>query len=272
MAAADGKFNITVFILASTTTLLLQILSNLANDYGDYTKGSDRINRLGPKRMLESGLLTKKQMIKGIILVVFLSLLSGSFLIFAGTKGNDTATKIFFFLLGFGAISAAIKYTIGKRPYGYVGFGDVFVFLFFGLTGVAGTYYLHANTITPDIFLPATSVGLLSAGVLNINNIRDYQNDIKASKRTFVVLIGDRKAKFYHISLLLGAIITGSLYTLINFKSGYQWLFLLTTPLLAGNIFSVFHFTRPVDLNVELRKLAFSTLLFSITFGLGLVI
>lgn len=272
IAASDGKFNFSVFILASATTLLLQILSNLANDYGDFAKGTDNKERLGPKRMLESGMITKKQMIKGITLVAFFALLSGTLLIFAGTSGDKTGTKIFFFILGLAAISAAVKYTIGKKPYGYIGLGDLFVFIFFGLTGVAGTYYLHAQTIQWDVFLPATSIGFLSAGVLNINNIRDYQSDMKASKRTFVVIIGDKWAKFYHFSLLIGAIITGSLYTWINFESGYQWLFLLSIPLLAGNIFTVYHFTKPVELNNELRKLAFSTLFFSLSFGIGLVI
>lgn len=272
IAASDNQFNLHVFILASLTTLFLQILSNLANDYGDYTKGTDDTARLGPKRMVQSGLIKPRQMIVAIITVVTLSLISGSLLIIKGTSGAGAGIRIFYFLLGVTAILAAVKYTIGKKPYGYIGLGDLFVFIFFGLAGVLGTYYLHTGHLRMDVLLPATSVGFLSVGVLNINNIRDYQSDIKASKRTMVVLIGSQLAKLYHLSLLIGAVITGSLYTLINFESGYQWLFLITTPLLFMNIRAVYRYTRPLDLNAELKKLAFSTLLFSITFGIGLVI
>ncbi len=272
IAASESQFNLKVFVLASMTTLFLQILSNLANDYGDYTKGTDTTARHGPIRMVQSGLIKPQHMIVAIITVVTLSLISGSLLIFEGTSGAGAGITIFYFMLGVAAILAAVKYTIGKKPYGYIGLGDLFVFIFFGLAGVLGTYYLHTGHMRPDVLLPATSVGFLSVGVLNINNIRDYQSDIKASKRTMVVLIGNQRAKLYHLSLLIGAVITGSLYTLINFESGYQWLFLITTPLLFMNVRAVYCYTRPPDLNAELKKLAFSTLLFSITFGIGLVI
>ncbi len=272
IAASEKKFNLSVFVLASLTTLLLQILSNLANDYGDFTKDTDINGRLGPKRMLQSGLIKPRQMTIAIFTVVLFSIISGSLLIFTGTRGDGFGIKVFYFFLGFAAVIAAVKYTIGKKPYGYVGLGDLFVFIFFGLTGVIGTYYLHAHHFKIDVLLPATSIGLLSAGVLNINNLRDYQSDRKASKRTFVVLIGSHWAKLYHLSLVAGAVITGSLYTLINFKSGYQWLFLVSTPLLFQNILAVFRYTKPIELNVELKKLAFSTLLYSCLFGVGLVI
>ncbi len=271
IAASEHSFHWTVFILASVTTLLLQILSNLANDYGDFSKGSDHSERLGPERMVQSGMIKPRQMVFAIGLVVFLSLVSGTMLIFDGTRGNGPGIKLFYFILGIAAITAAVKYTIGKKPYGYVGLGDLFVFIFFGLTGVIGTYYLHTTHLRFDILLPATSVGLLSAGVLNINNIRDYKSDREAKKRTFVVLIGSRWAKFYHLSLLFGAVVTGSLFTILNFRSGYQWLFLATTPLLLQNILSVYRYSKPIELNAELKKLALSTFLFSLTFGIGLL-
>lgn len=271
MAASEKKFHWKVFILASLTTLFLQILSNLANDYGDYAKGTDTKERLGPQRMVQSGLIKPQHMIIAILSVISLSLISGSLLIFAGTRGNGSTIRVFFFILGIAAIAAAVKYTIGKKPYGYIGLGDFFVFIFFGLAGVIGTYYLHTQQLRLDIFLPATSVGLLSAGVLNINNLRDIQSDREAKKMTLVVLIGSRWAKLYHLTLLIGAMITGSLYTVLNFKSGYQWLFLITTPLLLMNVLSVYRFSKPIELNTELKKLAFSTLLFSLTFGIGLL-
>ena len=145
IAASEGQFHLKVFILASLTTLFLQILSNLANDYGDYTKGTDKIARLGPKRMVQSGLISPGQMILAIIIVISLSLICGSLLIFTGTRGNTAGVKVFYFILGVAAISAAVKYTIGKKPYGYIGLGDLFVFIFFGLAGVIGTYYLHTQ-------------------------------------------------------------------------------------------------------------------------------
>ncbi|MBN2610796.1 MAG: 1,4-dihydroxy-2-naphthoate polyprenyltransferase [Bacteroidales bacterium] len=271
IAASEKAFHWQVFVLASLTTVFLQILSNLANDYGDFIKGTDKADRTGPARMVQSGMIKPGQMVTAITIVSLLSLAFGTWLIFTGTRGNGPGIKIFYFLLGLGAITAAVKYTIGKKPYGYIGLGDLFVFIFFGLTGVIGTYYLHTQHLRYDILLPATSVGLLSAGVLNINNIRDYQSDMQASKRTLVVMIGSRWAKIYHLTLLAGAVITGSLYTLINFKSGYQWLFLLTTPLLLTNMITVFNFSKPIELNVELKKLAFSTLLFSFSFGIGLL-
>lgn len=271
IAASEKEFHWSVFVLASLTTLLLQILSNLANDYGDFARGTDKHDRIGPARMVQSGLIKPRQMAFAIGLVVGLSLICGTLLIFEGTRGNSPGIKIFYFLLGIAAIAAAIKYTIGRKPYGYIGLGDLFVFIFFGLTGVIGTYYLHTQHFRPDILLPAASVGLLSAGVLNINNMRDYQSDKEASKRTFVVLIGNQWAKFYHLSLLFGAVITGSLFTILNYRSGFQLLFLTTTPLLLHNVLSVYHYTKPIELNEELKKLALSTLLFSFTFGIGLM-
>ncbi len=272
IAAAERRYSWRVFILASATTILLQILSNLANDYGDFKKGTDSGDRLGPKRMVQSGLISPTQMIFAITLVVILTLFSGISLIFAGTHGIGNPVKIIFLLVGVGAILAAVKYTVGKNPYGYNGLGDLFVFIFFGLVGVMGTYYLHTNQLKLDLILPAASIGFLSAGVLNLNNMRDYHSDKLAFKKTLVVMMGSEKAKIYHLVLIVGALVTVIIYTLMNFKSGYQFLFLIPVPFFIQDIITVFKNTQPIELNSELRKLALSTLLFSIAFGLGLVI
>ncbi len=254
------------------TTLFLQILSNLANDYGDAMHGTDNTNRLGPQRFTQSGLITKQQMQTMILVFVILSLISGSFLIFAGLRQIGWKTILIFFLLGISAIYAAIKYTVGKNPYGYIGFGDIFVFVYFGIIGVAGTYYLHTNTLDPLVFLPASAIGLLSSGVLNLNNMRDIENDSRSGKRTLVVHIGSKAAKIYHLILISLSILFSLIYTFIHFNSFYQFLFILTCPLFALNVIVVMRNTEPGELNRELKKLVFSTFAFSVTFGLGLIL
>ncbi|MDP1622467.1 MAG: 1,4-dihydroxy-2-naphthoate polyprenyltransferase [Bacteroidales bacterium] len=272
IAAAENLFSWRVFLLAANTTILLQILSNLANDYGDFTKGTDKGDRIGPKRMVASGSVTPGQMILAISLVTILTFFSGISLIFIVTRDIGTPVKILFLLIGIGAVLAAIKYTVGRNPYGYHGLGDLFVFIFFGLVGVMGTCYLHTHQIKPDVILPAASIGLLSAGVLNLNNMRDYDSDKLAMKKTMVVIMGRGNAKWYHLAIIVGAIIAVIIYTILNYKSGFQFLFIIPVLLLVPGIIKVFKYTQPVELNSELRKLAMITLLFSVAFGLGLMI
>ena len=269
---AESRFKWGVFLFGTLTTLFLQILSNLANDYGDAMKGTDNEERLGPLRVTQSGLVSRKQMRWMIAIFVILSLLSGSLLIWFGLRGGDLLVYALFFLMGFSAIFAAIKYTIGKRPYGYVGFGDIMVFIYFGILGVAGTYFLHTQTFHLTILLPASSVGLLSVGVLNLNNLRDHKNDAKNGKFTLVVRMGVPWAKVYHVILLLTAFLLGLTYTIIHFESYFQLMFLIPIPLLASDVKKVIENTVPVELNAELKKLAVATLLFSLSFGLGLVL
>jgi 1,4-dihydroxy-2-naphthoate polyprenyltransferase len=268
-ALSENSFRWDVFLLAATTTLLLQILSNLANDYGDFKTGADNSERIGPRRLVQSGIISPQLMKRAVLITILLALVSGLALIFTGTQGDGQMTKLFFILLGFGAIAAAITYTMGKNPYGYKGLGDVFVFLFFGLTGVLGTYYLHTANINLWLVLPAASVGLLSVGVLNLNNLRDYESDKKANKRTMVVLLGSSKAKIYHLLLVSGSLVTGLLYILFNFHSGFQFLFVFIIPMMVNNIMTVFKNPSPIELYPELRKLAIITLLFALSFGLG---
>jgi 1,4-dihydroxy-2-naphthoate polyprenyltransferase len=272
LAAAEHRFNWSVFLLASLTTIMLQILSNLANDYGDFVNGKDTSTRIGPKRMVHSGHIAPEAMVRVLIILVGVTLMIGTALIVVGTQGIEATGKVFYFLLGVAAIAAALKYTVGKNPYGYRGLGDIFVFLFFGLTGAIGTYFLHTHHLKFDLVLPATSIGLLSTGVLNLNNMRDIESDRLAKKRTLVVIMGADRAKIYHMVLLVSAVITGLAYTVINFRSGFQLLFLIALPLLVQNIRTVLSNTRPVELNAELKNLSLSTLLFSLAFGIGLLI
>ena len=271
LAHYDGRFNWNVCTLALLTTLFLQILSNLANDYGDSKYGVDYTERKGPQRAVQSGEISPKNMKRVVIAFMVLSFISGVWLIYEGTKGISFTTVLVFLILGVGAIAAAVKYTIGDHPYGYSGFGDLFVFLFFGLTGVIGTYFLNTHTFKWEILLPASAAGFLSTAVLNLNNMRDRENDKNSGKNTLVVKMGIEKARWYHFFLLLGSIVAGLSYMLLNFHSPFQMLFLLTIPLLWLNVSAVFKNTIPEELDPYLKKLAITSLLFSLAFGIGLL-
>lgn len=272
IAYYDGMINWKVSILAAATTLFLQILSNLANDYGDSKHGVDNTERVGPVRAVQSGEVTPKAMKKVVILFITLSLISGLWLIYEGTRGIPFWIVLSFLVVGFGAIASAVKYTIGENPYGYSGFGDLFVFVFFGLTGVIGTYYLNTHQLKWELLLPASAMGFLSAGVLNLNNMRDRVSDKISGKNTLVVQMGFEKARWYHFFLLLGSVVTGLAYMLINYHSPFQMLFLLTLPMLWINVAVVFNNQVPEELDPYLRKLAITSLLFTIAFGIGLIL
>ena len=272
LAASDGVFRWNIFLLAALTSLLLQVLSNLANDYGDFTKGTDNHERIGPDRMVSTGAITPRQMVWGIVIVSLLALVSGILLIIKGFPDGNVFLILVYLILGLAAIGAAINYTVGKNPYGYSGFGDIFVFLFFGLLAVVGTYFLHGQVLRPEVFLPAISLGLLSTGVLNLNNLRDERSDILTHKHTLVVKMGGKWGRIYHAALILFAIIAASVYVSLVFHTLYQLLFILSIPFLIRNMVVVLRNKVPSALNVELRNLSLSTLFFSITFGIGIIL
>ncbi|MDQ1771815.1 1,4-dihydroxy-2-naphthoate polyprenyltransferase [Labilibaculum sp. A4] len=272
LAAAHHSFSLKIFILATLTTLFLQILSNLANDLGDSISGADNNERVGPERAVQSGVISHKEMKGMLIVFVLLSLCSGLWLLYEGMQLINLKQGVIMLVIGLLAIGAAINYTVGKNPYGYSGFGDLFVFLFFGLVGVLGTYFLHTGNISWGLFLPAVSVGLLSVGVLNLNNMRDIDNDARTGKMTLVVKMGTANAKRYHFTLLSTAMILPCLYTIFNWQSAFQFLFLLSFPFIVRNVWHVFKNENARDLDPELKRLAISTLLFSLSFGFGLVL
>ena len=270
LAYADGKFVMSVFILTLVTTLFLQILSNLANDFGDSMHGTDNMNRLGPERTVQSGKISKKEMKILIVVFVILSFLSGSLLIYFGLQDSKSWLIVLYFLLGIASIVAAIKYTIGKNPYGYRGFGDLFVFLFFGLVGVGGTYFLHTQQFHLILLLPAASVGLLSAGVLNLNNMRDIENDAASGKKTLVVWMGSRNAKLYHSLLIVVSLLLSVIFILQTWKSVYQLMFLLSVFPLGFHLAQVYINHVPQKLNNQLKILALTTFFFALAFSLGI--
>ena len=271
MALYKNSFDGAILVGALLTTLFLQILSNLANDYGDFVNGVDNHERKGPERSVQSGVISAKEMKAAIIIFSILSFTSGIWLLLNAADNIEFGAITAFFVLGLLAIGAAIKYTVGKNPYGYQGLGDVAVFLFFGITGVAGTFYLHTAELSWIDLLPAVSIGALSTGALNLNNMRDIENDKASGKRSLVVVMGFESARVYHFVLLVLALVSALTYTLINFASGYQFVFLITVPLIVQNAKVVLTTDRSSDLDQELRKLAFTTLLFALTFGIGLV-
>lgn len=203
LAYTHQQFSWSVSLLALLTATLLQILSNLANDYGDAQQGTDNQDRIGPTRAIQSGAISDKQMRTAMVICSILSLICGLSLILTSLT---TAADIGIFLgLGVLAIFCAIAYTVGNSPYGYIGLGDLAVYVFFGLLGVGGTFYLHAQLISAALFLPATATGLLAVAVLNVNNMRDIDNDRACGKTTMVVRMGLPKAKTYHVVLVLTA-------------------------------------------------------------------
>lgn len=257
-----------IFWLAILTTTGFQVLSNFANDYGDGVKGTDS-NRTGEARMVSSGAITPKKMKLAMIITAVVTLIVALSLIYVAFGSENFGYSILFFVLGISAIVAAIKYTVGNSAYGYSGFGDLFVFLFFGLLSVVGSYFLYTKQLKIAIFLPAFSIGLLSTAVLNLNNLRDREEDKKNNKNTLVVKLGNKKAKKYHYFLILAALFFALLYVFFNYNTVYQFVFLMAFVPLIKNIKTVSTNTIPAELDSELKKVALSTFLFAILFGIA---
>ena len=271
MAASGQQFRGDVFALSALTTVFLQILSNLANDYGDSVHGADQAGREGPTRAVQSGSITPTAMKQAIGLFALLSLGSGVTLLWVALPGSQTT---FFVFLGLGllAIGASITYTSGAKPYGYAGLGDVSVLLFFGLVGVMGSYYLHTLHWHGSHVFPALSCGFFATAVLNVNNIRDINTDKVAGKRSIPVRLGRERAVIYHWGLLALGTLCSVIYVLLDFNSYYQWLFIVCLPLLVSNGRAVQHRRTATELDPYLRQMALTTLLYVITFGLGLLL
>lgn len=269
LAEYNGVFDWLIFLLAISVTLSYQILSNLANDYGDGVKGTDNNNRIGPQRVIQSGAITPKSMLNAIRLNVFVSVLLTLLLIFFAFGAADLLLILLFFTLGVLSVIAAIKYTVGDNAYGYKGLGDFFVFLFFGLVSVIGGYFLFAKQIDHVTFLPAITIGLLSAGVLNLNNMRDIESDIKSNKITKAVKLGVERSKNYHYFLVVGALVSSFLFGILYYTSPFNLVFIVAYIPLIKHIMTVKNNTNPKDLDPELKKLALSTVLLSILLGVG---
>lgn len=257
-AILQSSFNVVIFWLAIITTLCLQILSNFANDYGDGVKGTDNSNRVGPLRAVQSGSISDKQMKKGIIATSIFALVFIFTLIYFSFDGQKFTYALFFIGLGVLAIYAAINYTVGKSAYGYRGLGDVFVFIFFGLVSVLGSYFLYHQKVDFLIILPAIAIGLLSTAVLNLNNMRDQVGDALAGKITMAVKLGYKKAKIYHISLIIIAFFSFTSYV-YNLNNSYQYICLVGFIPLFAHLKILQKNSVPAKLDPELKKVALST-------------
>lgn len=263
-------FQLNITVLSIITALLLQVVSNFANDYGDHLKGADTSERIGPLRGIQQGAITAVQLKIGLIVLILCSLASGLALIIVAC--NSFEDLLAFAILGILAIIASITYTVGRKPYGYLGLGDLSVLIFFGWLGVAGTFYLQAHFLNLPVFAIATASGLLAAAVLNINNLRDIEQDKKVGKNTLAVRLGEKGAKLYHIFLLFFAII---LYwaALLSFKwQNIYWLMILPIPLLFKQGYTVLSATNPLQLRPLLAQMAMLALLTNLLFSIALIL
>ncbi len=272
LAKANGQFNGAVVALAALTTVLLQILSNLANDYGDSQNGADSVHRQGPQRAVQSGAITPAEMKRAMWGFGAAALVSGVALLLVALGFAGVWVLLAFFVLGLSAIWAAVNYTAGSKPYGYAGLGDVSVFLFFGIVGVCGTYFLQAQTLPLAVLLPAAALGCFATAVLNVNNIRDIVSDKLAGKITVPVRLGPQHARRYHWLLLLLGVGAAVVYVALTYHSPWQWLFLLSLPLFLFNGRQVWTRQESMKIDPLLKQMAMSTLLFTLLFGLGQII
>lgn len=270
LAASAGKFDGLLFSLCCLTTIFLQILSNLANDYGDSINGADHAGRQGPQRAVQSGAISASQMRNAVVLFSVLCLLSGIGLLLIAF-GLDWNALLFFLVLGLLCIAAAIAYTVGRKPYGYAGLGDLSVLIFFGLVGVMGSLYLFTRRFDYTDLLPALSCGFFSIAVLNVNNVRDIESDRQAGKFSIPVRIGRERAVAYHWFLLSAGTASAVVYTLLRYESPWQFLFVPVVALFVRNGIAVS--TLPSGkLDPYLKQMAMSTLLFVVLFGVGLLL
>ena len=249
------------------TAVSLQILSNLSNELGDFLSGTDGDGRNGPAYSLQSNQLSVNAMRKAILITAIISVFCGTAMIWFSFGTLLAAEPIALLCLGAAAVWAAVRYTLGKNPYGYRGFGDIFVFVFFGLVSVCGSYFVLAHELPPMLFLPAASVGFFSVGVLNVNNLRDMETD-KETRVTIPLKIGVRNAKIYHCCLIAAGWICMMVYVFITHTSMWNYLFILALPLYIKQIVGVLTRTgRALDKMLPL--LVMSTMLFCILAGVG---
>lgn len=268
--ALASNFDVDILSSCLLITVLFQIISNFANDLGDAVKGVDDETRIGPERAIQSGVITKAQMKNAIIILSVLALIVVLQLLFRIDLSRNEL--LIFSALGMMSIWAAITYTIGKNPYGYRALGDLMVFLFFGLLAVLGTYYLYARSVVLEVVLIASAIGALAVAVLNLNNMRDREDDTLKNKKTMAVILGAEKAKKYHTALLIVSVL---LFVAGIALSGYYWYFLGLVPLLrlVGHLQRVWQTKNAREFDPELKVIALSSFMTSLLcFIIGLIV
>ena len=241
------------------TAIVFQILSNFANDYGDGLKGTDNQERIGPKRVLQQNLLSEKSLFRGILITAVIGFILATVTILIAFEVSELKSSLVFLALAVAAIFAAYKYTAGKGAYGYYAMGDVFVFAFFGLLAVGGSYFLQTKQLNNVLWCFATAIGGLSTAVLNLNNMRDMQNDIAVGKKTIAALLGLKGAKIYHTVLVLGSMTALSAGVLYEFKGWVGYIPLLAIiPLLLQLVWTL-KLKSHKDFDGLLKPLALTT-------------
>ena len=269
LAFSIAGFNALLFALLLLTTILLQVLSNFANDVGDFQHGTDTAERVGPQRGLQTGGLTLKDMKCGVTAAAVIAFLTGVSMLY--TAFGITANFWGFLAFGIITIIAALRYTMGSNPYGYRGLGDVMVLVFFGCATTIGSYYIITQQITWQILILGCGIGFLSMGVLNINNMRDAESDAKTGKRTIIVKLGVRFGQFYHLSLCVLGVAAFAIFILSEKKPILLLWILLPSNLLIMHGIRIFTCKDIKTIDPELKKLSLSTLLMSILFSLGII-
>lgn len=271
-----GTWDWKIFALALVVTLLYQILSNFANDYGDGVKGTDklRVNE-AEQRAVASGRITANQMRNAVIMFAVLSLIATIALLYLAFFKDNLMQEFYIFVgLGIASILAAIGYTVGKKPYGYLGLGDIFVFIFFGLVSVGGSYFLFTKTFSWDILLPATAVGMLSAAVLNLNNMRDIESDRASGKKTLALRLGFRNAMIYQIILLQLPLIIILVFMMMNglHTQGkyYAFMFFILMFPMTGLRRKIMQVKEPKELDPFLKQVGIITLMMAVLVAVGL--
>lgn len=274
LALSQGYFSFKIAALAIFTTLFLQILSNFANDLGDTLNGIDTKDRTVAQRTVQTGKISIPEMKKAVTLFGILSFTTGIYLIYTSLQHSTYKDFVIFLIVGILAIVASITYTIGKKPYGYIGLGDLSVFIFFGWVGTCGSYYLQTKIFDWSILLPASSSGLLAVAVLNLNNLRDIDNDRINGKYSVPVRIGKQKGFVYQKSLYLIAIALGTIYLVMQPTVNYWgWI-----PFIIGSTPSLVIFNKlnhemdSAAIDPYLKKTALSTLWFILLLGIALQI
>jgi 1,4-dihydroxy-2-naphthoate octaprenyltransferase len=271
IALHDNHWNTLIFVGAICTTVLFQVLSNLANDLGDSQKGTDNKHRIGPERAVQSGIISLQEMKRAVILFSVLSAISAGILIYIGSQGMPESTLIFYGVLALLSIIAAITYTVGKKAYGYNAMGDLMVFIFFGLVSVLGVYSLYSKTFEWINVLPAITIGLLSTAVLNLNNMRDISNDRNSGKITLVVKMGPNLSKVYHSMLIMGAFVS-LFYFLTEKNVSFSFIGLIPFVLLFLHVRKVMSTKDPKEFDPELKKVALLTFAVALLTGIGLIL
>ncbi len=269
LAYSSGQFSSIVFVLTLSLALMLQLLSNLANDLGDFEHGTDVTgNRVGPERALQSGSISSDEMKHAIYISTALCAIIGLLLVYIALEFMNIAYILGFLLLGLASIIAATRYTSGKNPYGYNGWGDLFSFFFFGPVAVIGTYFLNTHQVDFRPFLPAFGLGLLTASVLNVNNMRDLENDKASNKITIPVRIGFSKAKQYHSLLTFGALLCFVAYSIIYSENYWQNLYMISFLLFIKIIIDINKTKDKSKLDPYLKHTSLATFILSLAFSI----